>query len=80
MFSIENTDIVSKDILVIILKYLECQTSRCIERALPMRCHVIMSIWDRHHGLYCYDCYKNILRSRGYWCGNRHEYWMEGRI
>ena len=66
MFSIENIDIISKDILVIILKYLECQTLGCIKRALPKRCYVIMCMWDRYHGLYCYDCYKNILRSRGY--------------
>ena len=74
MLSIENTDIVCKDILKIILKYLKCNTAGCIARALPQKCHVIMCMLDRHHGLYCFNCYREILRSRGYWCGERHQY------
>ncbi len=73
MLYIEETDIVCKNVLNIILKYLKCQTGKCTNRALPKKYHVIMNMWDRHHGMYCYDCYKSILCSRGYYCGERSQ-------
>ena len=54
---LDNITFLSKDILLIVFKYLKCFTQSCKSTGNEEQCLIQYNMWDGHKGIYCHECF-----------------------
>ena len=68
---LESITFLSKDVLLIVFKYLKCFTQSCKSTGNEEQCLIQYNMWNDHKGIYCHECFCNILKESGKDCSHR---------
>ena len=68
---LENITFLSKDVLLIVFKYLKCFTQSCKSTGNEEQCLIQYNMLINHKGIYCHECFCNILKESGKDCSHR---------